>query len=275
MNKILWSAALLSLIGAASAEEGYSAKSLFMGTDGQAVAVSTSTPDPMKSAGTTPAKKPVNVASSNRMGASYFIRLKNPNGTTTDVLATRHFKSGERFQLGLRVNRPTYVYIFNEDAGGKVTQLYPQPNQSNRVDAMGIVFLPNQGSFEFDVEPGIEQLTIVLAQSPQEREPQKMRTLQPDLVSDPGTQVASAGCTSAADSMGQPVPSTDPNYAGKGITTRTDAPTCEAQPAYAAKGIVFSDDPAPPSGQQVASYVVKPVTSSEDTLTLKLKLLHR
>ena len=261
MKNFLCIAALLSLTVGVAAQEADSAKSQFFDADAQGVRVATE-----------PAGQKT------RLGASYFIRLKNPDGSVSDVLASRQFKSGDRFQLGVKVNRLSYVTIFNETADGKVTQLYPPPGQPNRVGAMGVVFLPKKGAFEFDGEPGVEQLTVVLAQSPQKQEPKRLRTKTPDLVSDPARQfVASTACnTSDGVANNVAVASADTHYAAKGIVMRIISSPCDATPpAFAAKGIVFSNDPEPVAGGQVASYVVKPLTSSEDTLMLTLKLVHK
>lgn len=52
------------------------------------------------------------------------------------------------------MNKPSYIYIYNQDSNGKLTQLYPQPGQTNYVDAMGVVFLPAQGSFQSEQPEG-------------------------------------------------------------------------------------------------------------------------
>ena len=55
------------------------------------------------------------------------MRLKKPDASTEDVLATRTFATGDKFQLGLKVNRPSFVYIFNEEPGGRISMLHPRP----------------------------------------------------------------------------------------------------------------------------------------------------
>jgi hypothetical protein len=136
---------LAAMAAHAWAEEGYSAKSLFFSESDSVVAVSTS---PKADAGSAPqmaaataSSAPANAGPtpavvkvsqkkkrSSQLGASYFIRLKDPDGSTHDVLARRVFKSGEKFQLGVKVNRPSYVYILNEAPDGSITQIYPQPS---------------------------------------------------------------------------------------------------------------------------------------------------
>jgi hypothetical protein len=283
---------LLAACGATCAQESYSAKSLFFGEDNDVVAVSTTRPATAVAAAPASAQKaaPIKVASkkpANRnIGASYFIRLKNPDGSTGDVLASRKFKSGERFQLGVKVNKPAYIFVFNEDANGKVTQIYPQPGHNNFINAMGVVFLPGQGAFEFDREPGTEHLLVYVSQQPvPSNMPDRIRSMQPDVVTT--TYSASAGAPAAQCNAAAATPAvgTAPQqpeaaneralYASKAITFTDDA-TC-AKPdtgaLYASKAIVFSDD-ADAGGMQAASYVVKKATTPDASLFLKIKLVH-
>lgn len=286
---------LLAAWGTTSAQESYSAKSLFFGEDNDVVAVSTTKPANAATAVAAvpaPAQKvaPIKVASkksANRnIGASYFIRLKNPDGSTRDVLTSRKFKSGERFQLGVKVNKPSYIFVFNEDASGKVTQIYPQPGHNNFINAMGVVFLPGQGVFEFDREPGTEHLLVYVSQEPvPSHMPDRIRSMQPDVVT--ATYTASAGTPSAqcnapvvapaVDNAPQQPKAVDERalYASKAITF-TDDTACakpDTSALYASKAIVFSDD-ADAGGMQAASYVVKKATTPDASLFLKIKLVH-
>lgn len=281
------------------AQEGYSAKSLFFAEDDSVVAASTSTKSPaLVSVGRTETvikqvttvatyKKPV---APKQIGASYFIRLKNNDGSSQDVLASRKFKTGERFQLAVKVNHPTYIYILNEAPDGKVTQIYPQQGNDNFINAMGTVFLPGKGSFEFDHKPGTEQLLVYL--SPTQlpgNVTERVRAASPDIVSAfADTSTIASACTDVRtvnsstfeQSEKIQLASADTGYAPKGIAFKDDlSPACGNAQAqyrgYASKGITFSDDPEPAGGGQIASYVVKKVSDTPDkSLFLKLKLVH-
>jgi hypothetical protein len=174
---------LAALTSHAWAEDEYTAKSLFFSESDAVVAVGTSQKPSGDNAAVASAQgasdasvsatssgKVIKVAHKKKqvaqLGVSYFIRLKDSDGSTQDVLARRVFKSGERFQLGVKVNRPAYVYILNEAPDGTVTQIYPQPAQDNFVDAMGVVFFPAKGSFVFDSKPGMEKLMVFLSAYP-------------------------------------------------------------------------------------------------------------
>ena len=259
MRHTLTILSLLLMAGAAGAEETYSAKALFFGEDDAVVVASTA---PKKA----------------HIGASYFIRLKNPDGSTRDVLTSRKFKSGERFQLGVKVNTPSYIYILNEDPNGKITLIYPQPGHDNFVNAMGVVFLPSQGAFEFDHVPGTEQLLVFV--SPKRMPdgmPERVRKLRPDIVSAPSDTPAS-NCAAVAASPSA-ITDSGRELASKGISFADDN-QCSASAAvlasetYVSKGIAFSDDAAPAAGGR-ASYVVKTKAAPDTSLFLKIKLTHQ
>ncbi|MEX3953053.1 DUF4384 domain-containing protein [Paraburkholderia sp. EG287B] len=301
---------LAVLASHAFAEDEFTAKSLFFAQDNAVVAVGTGASPTAVAAASAPATdgvqqtagagKIVKVSQKKkvaRIGASYFIRLKENDGTTQDVLARRVFKSGEHFQLGVKVNRPSYVYILNEAPDGTVTQIYPQASQDNFVDAMGVVFFPAKGSFVFDSNPGMEKLMVYLTPEREHGDvTRRLRHVAPDLVSTPLTQTASdAGSCAATPVAATAAPDTvasgattlsladaGTGYAAKGIAFAPDTSAgCGAKVAandtqeFAAKGIVFSDDASPAAGGQVASYVVKQATKPEAAnLYLKINLAH-
>lgn len=289
----------------------YSAKSIFFAEDGDAKTVATSHSQPVAKnkeiavvIDTAPkkakamkvaAKKDKNLSS---MGAAYFIRLKKSDGNSEDVLATRIFSTGDKFQLGLKVNSPSYVYIFNEDSSGHITMLHPQQGRSAAVDAMGTVFLPSQGSFQFEGPAGMEKLMVLMAQEEIFQPATTLKKIQPDLVTRVAFPAAASEVSSQAAcavqvkneapaaALDAPVMMADAGtaYASKAIvfaqdTVKADCAPAAPAPAYASKAIVFADDPQPAAGQQVASYVVKrqenSANATKEPLLLKIQLLHR
>lgn len=278
MKKAITLASLLLMSGAAWAEQAYSAKSLFFGEDGTVVSASTgkkpaaASPAPVLARNEAKPKQKKTLAAQ-RVGASYFIRLKNADGSTRDVLASRTFKSGDRFQLGVKVSRPSYVYVLNQDPDGNLAQIFPVAGQDNYVNAMGTVFLPARGAFEFDAKPGAEQLLVFLSPTPMNGGVTEIVTRdQPDLVAGLNGGMCGDSRTTAA-----PAPLDGPAFASKAITFKEDGPAnCkDGQPAYASKAIVFSEDPEPGAGGQVASYVVKKTGAKNDkNLFLKINLAH-
>lgn len=272
-NKMKLHVFTLTLLAAfsniSSAEETYSAKALFFGEDDSVISTSTTQkPNAPTAVVSKPVKKPVSAKNKptnpSYMGVSYYVRLKNADGSTSDVLSSRKFKSGERFQLGVKVNNPSYVYILNEDANGKVIQLYPQPGVDNYVDAMGTVFLPAKGSFQFDEQPGTEKLLVYVSPKPIASDlVQNIGSMQPDMISlsrGSSNQVASntSNCSTGGSGDG---------YASKGITY-ADANCSAAAPEYASKGISYSDN-------DDKAYVVKKSNDVDSKLYLKINLNHQ
>jgi len=280
MKHAITAIALLAMSGLSCAQEGYSAKSLFFGEDGTVKTAATAKPAAAVPAAALQARndtkaKQKKTLVAKQIGASYFIRLKRDDGTTHDVLANTTFRSGDRFQLGVKVNRPSYVYVMNQDPDGNMTQIFPVAGQDNYVNAMGTVFLPARGAFEFDAKPGAEHLLVFLSPTPMREGVQEVAgRSQPDLVSDTGGTCRAAG--QLASNQLAPGGADGALFASKGIAFKEDdAAHCGAAPAFASKAIVFSDDARPEQGGQVASYVVKKLDNKTDkNLFLKIKLAH-
>ena len=306
MQKTIIALSLALLMNGAAAQEGYSAKSLFFAEDGAVSTANTGTPAPAESpkavAKKAAPKKTVVAAvkkskTDAQIGTSYFIRIKNSDGSTRDVLASRKFATGDKFQLGVKVNRPSYVYVLNQAPDGKITQIYPQPGKDNFIDAMGTVFLPGRGAFEFEGPPGTEQLLVYMSPKPLDvPATAKVGSLQPDLVASnsgfsnptgpacpqPSQILASAPAVSGATEWKTVDPAqpqlADAGFSAKSVVFTPDS-QCDAVPAngqgYASKAIVFSEDVQPDTGGHVAAYIVKTLTSKEDGLYLKLQLSHQ
>jgi hypothetical protein len=286
MKTAITAIALLAMSGLTSAQEGYSAKSLFFGDDGSVKTAATAAPPAaapapapaiaLKAKSDTKGKQKKTLVAK-QIGASYFIRLKNDDGTTRDVLANTTFKSGDRFQLGVKVNRPSYVYVLNQDPDGNMTQIFPVAGQDNYVNAMGTVFLPARGAFEFDAKPGAEHLLVFLSPTPMKDGVRDMADRdQPDMVSSTGGACAAPVGHLASNQPAMDIGTNDVQFASKGIAFKDDPAQCAvAAPAFASKAIVFSDDARPEQGGQVASYVVKKLDNKADkNLFLKIKLAH-
>lgn len=304
-TRVFFSAVALAAVSMAShaQEPMFAAKSLFFGEDGdvkvvatdkkpqpgqdtqvaakktqKAIAIATSTPNAVGKTSAPSTKQGKQLP----IGAAYFVRLKPDGATARDVLASHVFTTGDKFQLGLKVNRPSFVYIFNEDPDGKITMLYPRPGQSAGIDAMGTVFLPAQGAFQFQGASGLEKLLVLMSEEEVFQPDMALHKASPDLI----TKVASVSTRASTQQAPAPecrtVVADATNFASKAIVYSQDEPVaaagnCGSAPMFASKAIVFSDDPNPPVGQQVASYVVKPQTDTakSEPLFLKINLLHR
>ncbi len=285
---------LLAFAGGVCAQETYSAKSLFFGEDNNVIAVSTTQNNKNSTSVATKqnsVKKTPNQLVSKKssqtkdIGLSYFIRLQNKDGGYSEVLTSRKFKSGERFQLALKVNRPSYIYVLNESDSGKVVQIYPQPGVDNFINAMGSVILPGKGTFEFDHEPGIEQLLVYVSETPLTNGiTERVKQMRPDMETARSAQATTgescgqmANETQGAEISANMQLASAGSYASKGIAYIKEEQCSTEGPktgSYTSKGIIFSDD-TNTNVSQSASYVVKNIVNSDASLFLKIKLHHQ
>lgn len=123
-------------------------------------------PGPGKPEQRSPVPRPPSPPPASNLGVSYHIRMMQPNGTFREVRPDRVFRSGERFQLIVKVNRPSYVYVDNLSPDQQLSQIYPLGRQNNFVGAMGTIVLPENNFFEFDGQPGIEHLYVLVSPTP-------------------------------------------------------------------------------------------------------------
>lgn len=199
------------LASSAMAEEAYSAKSLFFGTSGDVIAVSTAAPEPtLAQAGTKekPSVKKTQMAAAQRatikgpIGARYYIRLLASDGQVSEVPTSRVFHSGEKFQVGVEVNGPTYIYVWNEEANGQKAMLFPAAGQENFVNVKGRVTVPSRGSFQFDHVPGEEKMTILLSRRPLAEGAAKVVAAQPDFIQGGARMQNASDRCGAGDGLG-------------------------------------------------------------------------
>ena len=267
------------------AEESYNAKSLFFGEDPSAV-----TNSPKTNNANAPTKnKLASTSAKKTIGASYFVKLKNADGTTSNVSASRVFKSGEQFQLGVKVKQPSYIYVYNKAPNGKTSLIYPSNNKKdNFINAMGTIFLPAQGSFAFDQEPGNEELMVYVSQKPMNKSIREVTKVKPDVyvsndqvcLDDKAVVGASVDIPKDNDTHNMVAMN---DVASKGIFLAEDknaiCKTTGGANDIASKGIFFAEDAsqAESGGElQPAAYVVKAVDPKKSgSLLLKINLKHQ
>jgi len=246
-------------LGAAYGQQ-ISAKALFFNSDGSSGIASTSI---SKSNPSRAVRKPSTTTDaangSSSLGVSYFVRLVYADGSYSDVSATRKFATGDKFKLGLQLNRASFVYVFNKGASGKTALIYPQTGQNNRAEPMKTIFVPGGGSFRFQTPPGQEELWVYLTQSPLPDDP----TTIVDRVQDKADVVADRASPRPQES------SKGGSSANIQVAAYTAVPG-----AVIAKDIAFENDDSPTAGKTPASYVVKTNLMPNDGLFLKIRLMH-
>lgn len=79
------------------------------------------------------------------------------------VKETEVFFTGEKFRLRVTTHDDGYLYILNEGTSGTYNVLYPRPEVrggSALVPGWEYVIVPANGSFQFDVNVGVETIII-------------------------------------------------------------------------------------------------------------------
>ena len=116
-----------------------------------------------------------------------FYRPANDEPDGTKMLAMRHrivavrdgkvglvpesftFLSGDRMRLQVAVNRTGYMYILHRGSKGDWHLLFPDPRidgGKHSAKAGQALEIPRNGWFEFDADPGVEELYIFFAVQP-------------------------------------------------------------------------------------------------------------
>lgn len=88
---------------------------------------------------------------------------------TNEIVAVdprKAFKSGDRFRLRLQSNFNGYVYVVNVTPGGEKRLLFPRgQSRGNNVRAGQFYYVPAANEFQFNDEPGLEVLQILMSRS--------------------------------------------------------------------------------------------------------------
>jgi hypothetical protein len=103
------------------------------------------------------------------LGLRYAIQRKLLNGEWLEVSADAVFRSGDRIRLTVTSNAPGYLYIIQQGSSGSWTPLYPPADESAhapRLEAGKSLILPEEGSFQFNDQPGTEALFLLFSREP-------------------------------------------------------------------------------------------------------------
>jgi Domain of unknown function (DUF4384) len=81
----------------------------------------------------------------------------------------KEFTSSELIRISLETNTNGYVYVFNTTDGAEPTMIYPHVTVrrgANSIEAHRRDYVPTDKAFQFDTQPGVERVYIVVARSP-------------------------------------------------------------------------------------------------------------
>ena len=90
--------------------------------------------------------------------------LLKRDGTTSTVLPSHEFKSGDSVKLVFTPNIDGYVYWLAKGSSGNYSVLFPsKANMDNAVQRNQEYTIPPKGTFRFDDTPGNEELLCILS----------------------------------------------------------------------------------------------------------------
>ena len=100
-------------------------------------------------------------------GIQFWIEL-NRNGQTSRADNRAAFKSGDKIRFHIKPNIDGYAYILlRSGSRGEQAQLFPDDakRENNRISSGKEIVLPPDGTLDFDANPGIEKMTILISRS--------------------------------------------------------------------------------------------------------------
>ena len=91
--------------------------------------------------------------------------LLTRDGTTSTVLPSHGFKSGDSVKLVFTPSIDGYVYWMAKGSSGNYTMLFPsaKSGKDNKVERNKEYTIPTKGAFRFDDKPGKEELLCILS----------------------------------------------------------------------------------------------------------------
>jgi eukaryotic-like serine/threonine-protein kinase len=109
-------------------------------------------------------------------GLRYRVSRVARAGSETDIdPATTTFRSGDRVRLSFESNVDGYLYLVQQGSSGRWSVLFPNPDINggrNRVRKSEEYSVPDDdGFFEFDANPGVENLFVYFSQEPMQELP--------------------------------------------------------------------------------------------------------
>jgi hypothetical protein len=106
----------------------------------------------------------------------YTVYMKDSTGGLRPVDASREYKAGDRIVIALEPNTEGYIYIFNAENDGDAAMLFPSAQLDAGVNAAHAHVretypADTHYAFEFDANPAIEHLYVVVSRRPLEGVP--------------------------------------------------------------------------------------------------------
>lgn len=103
-------------------------------------------------------------------GLEVTVYLQQENGSLTPVEPQRKFHQGEKVKVRIESNFRGYLYIVNHGASGIKRLIFPDRQESNRIQPGTAYLLPSTYELAFDEKAGFETLQVIVS-------PQRLRVL--------------------------------------------------------------------------------------------------
>ncbi len=108
-------------------------------------------------------------------GLRYRVTQQTKSGSEADVdLATATFHTGDKVRLSFESNVDGYLYVVQQGSSGRWSVLFPSPEINsgrNNVRRSEEYKVPDDGWWEFDSNPGVENLFVFFSREPMQTLP--------------------------------------------------------------------------------------------------------
>jgi hypothetical protein len=106
----------------------------------------------------------------NRLGVRYSLLMRGGDGQYSEVAPGTTFHSGDHIRLSILANQPGYLYVIEQGSSGDWKAIFPpvtSPPATMKVEQGKLQIVPTGNrSFQFDQQPGVERLFLILSRVP-------------------------------------------------------------------------------------------------------------
>ncbi|HMV50467.1 MAG TPA: DUF4384 domain-containing protein, partial [Blastocatellia bacterium] len=96
-------------------------------------------------------------------GLEVIVYLQEENGSLTPVAPQRKFHQGEKVKVRIESNFRGYLYIVNHGTSGTKRLIFPDHQESNRIQPGTAYLLPSTYEIAFDENAGFETLQVIVS----------------------------------------------------------------------------------------------------------------
>ena len=109
-------------------------------------------------------------SSESSLGLRCSLLLRGADNEYSEVTPGTVFHSGDHIRMSFLANEPGYFYVIQQGSSGAWSPIYPPRNasaESTRIEAGKLQIVPaGAHSFQFDQQPGVDKLYVILSRTP-------------------------------------------------------------------------------------------------------------